>query len=430
MEPFAGSICFAPVMRKNSLTHRTAIVALSASLAFPIAPVSGQAAPVVVAPPSPVSVAPPPPVTVAPPPPAAVSPPPAARPVPAARAAPSEAAPAARETRSTPRTARAAPRARAAAPETAASAPVATPAPAPVAEAPLPAETAPLASPPPVPSEAPAETTGTAEPGGSSLPWLIAGLALLAGLAAFALLRRRRHRDDVYEDHAYEQPAYVEERVVPHEPDYQPAMVAPLPSFRREQPTVAAESGETIIESDVEAVNEVETSAADIAVLGAADTTHRNRPWLEMLMRPIRAGANGEDTVVEFSLTVGNTGGVPAENVRISAWMLAGQGSEMEGLLIDPPAGATLSETRIEAGDGATVEATVTMPREAFDRAMLPVVVTDARYRLADGREGRTSASFAVGLPAGEELVPFPANAASGLNEGVEARVHGEVEHV
>jgi len=414
-------------MTRTPKTHRIAIVALSASLVLPIAPVFGQEAqPVpVVAPPSPVVVAPPPPVTVTPRPPAAVTPPPAARPAPPPVARATPATPAARETRSATRTARPAPRARVPAP-----APAAAPTTAPVAEAPPPIETAPLAAPPPALTEAPASAIGTATPRGSNLPWLLAGLAVLIGLAAFALLRRRQSPDAVYEDHYEEQPAFAEAPVATAEPAYQPPIVAPLPSFRRDEPVVAAQAADIEVESDVEEVNEVETNTADIAALGADTTTHGDRPWLEMLMRPIRAGANGEDTVVEFSLTVGNTGGIPAEDVRISAWMLPSEGSEMESLLIEPPAGATLSETRIEAGDGATVEATVTLPREAFDRAMLPVVVTDARYRLPNGGEGRTSASFAIGLPIGDELVPFPANAASGLNEGVEARVHGQVEHV
>ena len=63
--------------------------------------------------------------------------------------------------------------------------------------------------------------------------------------------------------------------------------------------------------------------------------------------------------------------------------------------------------------------------------AVLPVVVADARYRLPDGSEGRTSASFAVGMSVGEErLEPFPADRTSGLLENAEARLHGEPERV
>ena len=49
-----------------------------------------------------------------------------------------------------------------------------------------------------------------------------------------------------------------------------------------------------------------------------------------------------------------------------------------------------------------------------------------ADVRLPDGREGRTSASFAVGLPNGDGLEPFAVEVPSGLYEDVEARLHGE----
>ena len=60
--------------------------------------------------------------------------------------------------------------------------------------------------------------------------------------------------------------------------------------------------------------------------------------------------------------------------------------------------------------------------------AVLPVVVADARYLLPDGSEGRTSATFAVGVPDGEELAHFAVDNPSGLNEGVVAKPLGEME--
>ena len=60
------------------------------------------------------------------------------------------------------------------------------------------------------------------------------------------------------------------------------------------------------------------------------------------------------------------------------------------------------------------------------------MVVADARYTLPDGSEGRTHASFAVGVAEGEgeALAPFPIDRSSGLSENVEARLHGEPERV
>ena len=152
-------------------------------------------------------------------------------------------------------------------------------------------------------------------------------------------------------------------------------------------------------------------------------------------MRPLRAGTTTDDAVVEFELTVGNTGSVRAKDVRISTWMFAAgsaEESDMERMLINPPAEARVSEVTIEPGDGTRVEGSLALPKSGLHEAILPIVVADARYRLADGSEGRTSASFEVGMSDGDEeaLNPFPIDRTSGLIEGVEARLHGDLERV
>ena len=98
----------------------------------------------------------------------------------------------------------------------------------------------------------------------------------------------------------------------------------------------------------------------------AASEPAPNRPWLEFLMRPVRAGTSEDETRVEFELTVGNTGSVPARDVRISTWMVAaGEGTDMERMLIDPPADASHSEVTIEPGDGARVDGAISLPKRA-----------------------------------------------------------------
>jgi hypothetical protein len=270
---------------------------------------------------------------------------------------------------------------------TTARAPVAVVAPAPVAVAPAPVEALPVETlPPPVAQTPPPEVlpeTTTApvetvqESNGSMLPWLLAGLLLVGALAFFAL--RRRRRTEVY-DEVYE-PAPV---------------VAPVAAAT---PVVA------------------ETPAG--------------RPELELEMRPVRAGVSGDDARVEFELTVGNRGPVAAEDVRISTWMLASGATEAERALIEPHDHADTAPVRIAAGEERTVEASVALPTsEVEGDAVLPVVVADARYRLPDGSEGRTSASFAVGVPDGEELAHFAVDNPSGLHEDVVARPLGEPERV
>ncbi|HEX8238389.1 MAG TPA: hypothetical protein VF574_01480 [Allosphingosinicella sp.] len=259
----------------------------------------------------------------------------------------------------------------------------------PVATTPLPppvAQTPPLEVLPETPPAPVATTVETRDSRDSILPWLLGGLLLLGAIAFFAL--RGRRRTDVYDERVHE-------------------------------PVVAAPVAAAPIAAAAPIVTPVETA------------TPAGRPELDLAMRPVRAGVSGSDARVEFELTVGNSGPVAAENVRISTWMLAAGSSEAESALIVPRDHADTPPVTIGAGESRTMEASVALPTAEVDGdAVLPVVVADARYRLPDGSEGRTSASFAVGVPDGEELAHFGIDNPSGLHEGVVARPLGEPERV
>jgi hypothetical protein len=337
--------------------------------------------------PAPVVVAPPPVATA--PPPAAAAPPLAVSTAPAstparraatARAAPVRAAPARTAARAQPRaSAPASARAARAAPaEPVNPAPVEATAPPSTAStanaAPAPA---PIAAPPPVAANpAPVQHART----GSILPWLLAALAAI-GAIAFLLTRRRRAR--MTEDEAEGAPAPV-----------------------------------------------VETVAPGAIPLAASPAAGAARPWIELLMRPVRAGVEDKDAVVQFELTVDNRGSAPAKDVRISTWMVAA-GSETEGerALIERPAGTESAPVTIDSGDTKTIERAVALPTAGMEEdSVLPVVMAEARYRLPDGSEGRTSASFEVGVPDGKDFAHFAIDNPSGLHEDVEARMHREPE--
>jgi hypothetical protein len=410
---------------------RPAKAALFAALAFSTAPVFAQvtAAPA----PPPVISAPPPTITA--PPPVVTAPPVAAAPAPRATPAP--------QARTTPRAARPArTAARAPAPRIVAPAPAATtaPAPAPVAEAPAPvvAETpaapAPTVAPAP-PAEQPAATTSR-----SMLPFIIGAAALLILALGFLAMRRRRRADDVYYDDtpAYEATHEPVVEQVPAAPYAEPALAgapfAPEPTFDRAPVAETREDATDVVSAaSIEEVEVVESDAADLEALAADSEPVAGRPWIEFLMRPVRAGTSRDNAIVEFELTVGNTGSVSARDVRISTWVVAaGEGTEMERSLIEPSAEATHNMLDIAAGDGARVEAKIAMSKDGLDAPVLPVVVADARYTLPDGSEGRTHASFAVGVPEedGSELQPFRVDGSSGLRENVEARLYGDPERV
>jgi len=303
------------------------------------------------------------------------------------------------------------------------AAPVRRPAAAPAAPAPAPAPVA--AAPEPVPVATPAAAAPVAAPERTLTtlwPWLAGAALLLIAAIAVVALRRRRTEEEVY----YDEPVYE-----PAEPVVE---AAPEPSFTHEAPIVAAAAlHQREAEPVADEVAIVESDAADVEALAAGSEPIAGRPWLEFLMRPLRAGTSRDDAIVQFELTVGNTGSVEAKDVRISTWMVAGgQGTDMERSLIDPPADATVNEVDIAAGDGARVEARIALPKAGMTEPVLPVVVADARYTLPDGSEGRTHASFEIGRPEGEgeALAPFPIDRSSGLSENVEARLHGEPERV
>jgi hypothetical protein len=409
-------------MKQHPTQHRRVAALLFAAAALPFTPGLAQETtapppPVVVTPP-PVVVAPPPPVSTAPLPSPIITPP-------VSRATP----PPTPEARPTTRTATRTP-VRQAAPTRRAPTTTAAPAPAPVAEPAPPAvepvtaapPAAPVASEPAPITEETAVPVETGEPQGST-PWaLIAGIVgLIAAAAALFLLLRNRRRRVEDEDVYYDAPVVA----APVTPTVEPQpYIAPYvaPAMARDEPVVAADSPIADPTPAVETLSVGEPASGDVEAMAAASQPTANRPWLEMLMRPLRAGTTSDDARVEFELTVGNTGSVSAKDVKISTWMFpaGGQSSEMERLLID-------SEASIEPGDGTRVQAAIAMNKAQFDESVLPVVVADARYTLPDGSEGRTQAAFAFGLAQDGELVPFPTDRSSGLLETVEARLHGDL---
>ncbi|MES2098089.1 MAG: hypothetical protein V4459_15160 [Pseudomonadota bacterium] len=319
------------------------------------------------------------------------------------------------------------------------------------APAPRPAAPDPVAvTPPPAPAAAPVDqpapvaadsaqsnTTTTTFPLWAWIAAGVAGLAIVFG-ALFALRRRR-------DEYAYDEPSYVEEPYV--EPVAVAPVVAPLPVAKvqpRKEPEVArgkakANANAGAIEPVIAAPDEVhvsEPAAAEVAELTSGTAPVAERPWLEFAMRPVRAGTNVDEALVEIELTVGNSGSVSAKDVRISTFLLSGdvRRAEMEKLLINPPSDATTDPVTIKPGEGKRIDATLALLKadmgENLPSSFRPVVVADARYTMADGSEGRTSASFLVGVTPEEGTVLEPIELSrSSMHDNVGAELQGEAVH-
>lgn len=278
-------------------------------------------------------------------------------------------------------------------------------------------------------------TQSTAEEtrSGTLLPWILGGLALLlAAAAAMVLLRRRRSNDDllVHETAVTSEPVLHQPAAQPLAPRHDigraavaatPVMAAPAAARPSVEPAAQAHAEARLAEADAAVLDHVVDAPAPVA----------NRPWLELGLRPVRAGTSEEEALVDIELTVGNAGDTAARDVRISTFLLAdAETSEMEQLLTRHGPAADVPPVTIDAGDGTRVDARLAMPKGELGRTFNPVVVAEARYRLPDGREGRTSAAFRIGraAPSAEGVGPIGATRPH-LVDDLEAELLGTPAH-
>jgi hypothetical protein len=296
---------------------------------------------------------------------------------------------------------------------------------------PAPTAAAPATTEPAAPvAEAPATTAESER--APVWPWVLGGLLVIGAIAALLLRRRRDPMLDQYsaeQDYAYPTAA-AEPLAAPSQQDAYaaaPFAAAPL-AAAAPAPLAIADPGPTQDDVSVSHADE-----SEVAALTAAAPSIEDRPWLEFAMRPVRAGTTDEEALVEIELTIANAGAVTAEDVRVSTFMLTdAHASEMERMLIDPPADATVAPVTIAPGEGTRIDATLAALKADLgdSNGFNPVVVADARYRLPDGGEGRTLASFVLGRSDDHGgLAPF--DLADGrMHDDIEVRLHGTPERV
>ena len=192
-----------------------------------------------------------------------------------------------------------------------------------------------------------------------------------------------------------------------------------------QQPAIAAPVFEEAI---VERADVVTAEDADVAAMTEAAAPVAGRPWIELSLRPIRAGATEESALVDLELTLANAGEVGARDVRVSTFMLGDASdapTDMDRLLASSHSGTEVDAGNIGAGEGSRIDARVAMPREGMDGATFqPLVGVDVRYTLPNGGEGRTTAAFAVGVD-DETDDPTPLRLGGDIREDVSATLHG-----
>lgn len=155
-------------------------------------------------------------------------------------------------------------------------------------------------------------------------------------------------------------------------------------------------------------------AAAPAAPAGIVST--RLRPWVEVDMIPARVIVDDQRVVVEFGISIFNSGSAHALDLLVEGAIFnAGpsQDQQIRGFF-DNPVGEGQRIPSLAPMQRIAVKSAVSMTREQF-RALemegrplvVPMVAFNALYRWGSG-EGRTSASYLVGRETeGEKLAPF-----------------------
>lgn len=269
---------------------------------------------------------------------------------------------------------------------------------------PLPTPSIVVASPTPVATDA-----GAGE--GAGTGWLLPLGVLLALCAGGAWLWSRRGRDESGEAAAIE------------------PVVAP---FSMQDPGIV----------DEEAGPAASVAAAAPRMLSRrsvppiAPAIPAERAWIELELRPRRAGLNMLTATADVDVLVRNRGSADAVNVRLDARLTsarADQDAELGQIFADTRGRTAAPPFTLAPGGERVVRALVTLPREAInvltaaERPMfVPVVTLNARYALGGAGEGQTAQAFALGIEraGAAKLAPFWLDAPSRMFEAVAARPH------
>ena len=145
------------------------------------------------------------------------------------------------------------------------------------------------------------------------------------------------------------------------------------------------------------------------------------RPWLDIALIPEKARVDLEQSVIEFELTVRNTGGSVARDVKLQARFFCStekQDQELGAYFKAKPGDfKTLSMPDIPAGGEIVMKGSVDIKRDRIsalkveDKLLfVPVIGLNAFYAWGSSRSGQTSKSFVIGRQPdndNEKMGPF-----------------------
>ena len=287
---------------------------------------------------------------------------------------------------------------------------VALPPPDPLAQRPTLAppvnEASTVASPPVIETVAPPPAAVPAvDDSGSWLPWLFA-LVLAAGIGAFFLWRQRNAGRLAYAGGERVEELVGTPRPVPAAAPAAPRMAPPVPA---PAPAPTPPRGDGIVSA-------------------------RLRPWLEIEFGATRAVVTDDATTIHFDVTLFNSGGAPARDVRVEAQMFnAGPAQDSElGAFFGRPAPPVTPIPEIAPLARIDMKSAVALPREQvkeYDvegrKLFVPIMGFNAHYRFGTS-PAQTSASFIVGRGGddGGKMAPIRLDLGPRIFRGLTARQH------
>ena len=277
-------------------------------------------------------------------------------------------------------------------------------------------------------------TTDAGTPFISHWPWL---LALIAALGAAIWYFRRQRSGYAFAGASGNASAFElspPEPAPPPRAQPRPAVprpvAAPAPAPMR-APEERAPTG-AVVSTRLKAAPQAAEEAKPVAPpLGIIST--RLRPWLDIEFAPLTASFNDQQGVIQFDVTLFNSGSAPARDILLEARLFnAGtdQDEAIERFFANPVAEGDRLEI-IQPLQRLPFRTSATVPRQQMRifeaggrKVWVPLIGFNAIYRWSGG-DGQTSASYLLGRNTrGEKMAPFWVDQGGRTFGGLGAREH------